>query len=870
MKNLLNNKFFLIAFGLIAIVGITYIGFTASQNASQTATSNQFSAFNPKVAKLSKPVQDKPVSGQIIVKFKTQYTDAQINAHLQQYHASIIKTIEGINQTVVKVPIGQESTIEQELKNDPYVETTQRDYTTHAFLSPNDPLFSLQYAFANTGQSILGQVGTPNVDIHAEQAWNTTEGNGVKVAILDTGINLNQPDLAGKVILQKSFVTGFNTVEDGNGHGTHVAGILAADTNNNVGVAGTCPGCQLLIGKVLDNTGAGTTSDATEGITWAADNGAKVISMSFGTNDPQSALLYNQAVSYAISKGAVVVAAAGNDGSTQLNYPAAAPGVVAVAAITNTDAKASYSNYGSWVQIAAPGDSILSTGPTHSFDLEPFGYNTSQPYYYLSGTSMSAPIVAGVAALIASTSYGTSPQAIINRLYATADKISGTGTYWTYGRVDAAAAVGTAPTATPALTSGVITPTLYCVGGSGVPPCATIPPNNPVSPSIATGNNNGTNPSVSPAPSGNNPVSGAVSPSVAVSGTPGTGNGSPSLSGPICTNLSQFLNNLVPNQTNTTSKVHIKCEPSKGGSGKKDKSGDGGNSGVNPNNGWLSRFIAFLIQLIMQLLQLCGVQTPTTGTPTISEVPSIVPSQSLSTAPTSGSSEGGGAAPTNTPVTSNSCTNPTHTIQIDTSNPHNGITLGNYFVDTDTWNYVSGMTQTVYVCNYNNWYVVAGNMAEAGGVKSYPNVHEDFNDSKAISAYKTITSTFASTSPRMGIYDAAYDIWLNNFGIEIMVWNESYNQTLDGLNPGGSKQTTVTLDGRTYDVYKNGSYIAFKATTPFDSGTINILDMFNWLTSQGWVSSSATLSQVDYGIEFVSTNNQNATFKLTNFSVTAN
>jgi len=634
IKKLLNNNLFLIILGIIAVIGLVFISFSATQTAKNQAPSHSSSISQPKVAKILKPVQDKAVSGQIIVKFKPQYTDAQINAHLRQYHASIIKTIEGINQTVVKVPVGQENTIEQELKNDPYVETTQRDYTTHAFLTPDDPLFSMQYAFNNTGQSILGKAGSPNADIHAEQAWATTEGNGVKVAILDTGINLNQPDLAGKVILQKSFVTGYSTVEDGNGHGTHVAGILAADTDNDVGVAGTCPGCQLIIGKILDDTGAGTTSDATEGITWAADNGAKVISMSLGTNDPQSASLYDQAVSYALSKGAVVVAAAGNDGTTQLNYPAAATGAVAVAATTNTDAKASYSNYGSWVQIAAPGDNILSTGPTHSFDIEPSGYNTSQPYYYLSGTSMATPIVAGVAALIASTSYGTSPQAIINRLYATADKISGTGTYWKYGRVDAAAAVGTTPTASP-LSDNDITPTLYCVGGEGIPPCATIAPNNPISPSITTGNgnNSNTNPSVSPAPSGsnaNNPVSGTVNPSVSISGTPENGSSTPTLSGPVCANLTQFFNTLSSGGTQNNTKVHIKCEPSKSGG----KNGGGG-GGVNPNNGGLSKLIELLIQLIMQLLQLCGVQTPTTGTPTISGAPSISPAQTVSSAPSS-------------------------------------------------------------------------------------------------------------------------------------------------------------------------------------------------------------------------------------------
>src|SRR6266404_1970741 len=151
-KQLLTNKILLIGLAIVALLGLLFISFNAAQNTS-TSTPTQ-ETFQPKTATLPPPVKDQPVTGQIIVKFKPQYTDAQINAHLQQYHASIIKTIEGINQTVVKVPAGQEEAISQKLRNDPYVQQVQRDYTTHAFLTPNDPLFSMQYAFNNTGQSV--------------------------------------------------------------------------------------------------------------------------------------------------------------------------------------------------------------------------------------------------------------------------------------------------------------------------------------------------------------------------------------------------------------------------------------------------------------------------------------------------------------------------------------------------------------------------------------------------------------------------------------------------------------------------------------------------------------------------------------------
>ncbi|HWY79235.1 MAG TPA: S8 family peptidase [Candidatus Sulfotelmatobacter sp.] len=610
---LFNNNFLLIGLGVVALLGLIFISYHASQTTKQTQIPTHAS-LQPKTATLPLPVKDKPVTGQIIVKFKPQYTDAQINEHIRQYHASIIKKIEGINQTVIKVPTGQEDIILQQLQSDTYVETTQRDYTTHAFYMPNDPEFSLQYALYNTGQLIQGKTGIARDDIHAETAWDVTRGSGIKVAILDTGVNLNQPDLAGKIVKQSSFVS--NTVEDGNGHGTHVAGIITADTNNGIGIAGTCPDCQLIIGKILSDTGDGTTANAIAGITWAADQGAKVINMSLGTTNSQTASLYAQAVTYAMSKGAVVVAAAGNDGTNQLNYPAATTGVISVAGTDNNDQKASWSNYGTWVKIAAPGKNILSTAPTHSFRLEPFGYTPSFPYMYLSGSSMATPYVSGVAALIASTSFGTTPQALSNRLFATADKISGTGTYWVYGRVDAANAVGQAPTTTPIPTSENITPTLYCVGGNGTPPCATIPPLSPSSSPGSTG-----------AIVITGPASGGEKTTPSVSSTPETSispvsTSSANIGGPLCKKIqiSHIFYNLATQlASNSATKIHIKCHS--GG----DKDND------NPNNGLISKFIALLLKLLELLVEWiihCTVP-PAIG---------IVPTQSPTTTPVSSTS----------------------------------------------------------------------------------------------------------------------------------------------------------------------------------------------------------------------------------------
>jgi thermitase len=465
MNSFLSKKV-LIAFGCVAVIGlISIIAIIGRSNQTQNPKPAQ-KTFNPQTAPSSPHKKDTVVAGHIIVQFKKQYSETQIKTYLKQYNASIKNQIDGINQTVVSVPKGQEEILMQQFRKDGYIEKAQRDYTTHTFFTPNDQAFTVQWGLNNTGQAIRGQTGTAKADIEAKAAWDVTQGNGIKVAILDTGINLSHPDLAGKVVIQKIFIT--NTLEDNNGHGTHVAGIIAADTNNNIGVAGVCPQCQLIIGKVMDDTGTGTSSDAVAGITWAADQGAKVINLSLGTSEGETASLYQQAVDYATQKGAVVVAAAGNDGVTTPFYPAATNGVLSVAATDNNDVMASFSNHGTWVKVAAPGVDIVSTMPNHANEKQ------VQDYGYMSGTSMAGPYVAGAAALVAATSYGTTPQAIVDRIYATADKIAGTGNSWVNGRLNATKAVGAAET-TSIPTNTSIVPSAYCMGGAGTAPCATVP-----------------------------------------------------------------------------------------------------------------------------------------------------------------------------------------------------------------------------------------------------------------------------------------------------------------------------------------------------------------------------------------------------------
>ncbi len=223
------------------------------------------------------------------------------------------------------------------------------------------------------------------------------------------------------------------------------------------------------------------------------------------------------------------------------------------------------------------------------------------------------------------------------------------------------------------------------------------------------------------------------------------------------------------------------------------------------------------------------------------------------------------AAPTSQPLPgSAACTDPS----FSTSQPTGGEQSGDYYLYNNMWN-ASGysVTQTLYACNYHDWYVVAdmNNDSGDGAVKTYPNVQANFNEPK-ISSFHSITSTFAESSPHVGIYEDAYDIWINGVAssgsTEVMVWTENFHQV-----PSGSVVATASFGGRGYKVWKSGSYIAFVADANFTSGSVDLLQIFDWIIAQGWIPASSTLGQICYGVELVSTNSSPATFNFTDFSV---
>lgn len=371
---------------------------------------------------------DQFVQDEVIIKLKNELSQ-EILEKLPPRGARIFAKLLLPQTFILKVPPGQVKNFIRILSLNPLIEYAEPDYFVQTQeVIPNDPQFNLQWGLKNTTK--------PSASIFATNAWQVTTGSAnIKIAVLDTGINLNHEDLVNKIDPSMQDFTG-SGIEDNYGHGTHVSGIAGAETNNGIGIAGTGYNSKIMVVKVLNNSGGGYTSWVANGIKWAADHGANVINLSLGSSMRSSTL--ENAVNYAWGKGVVLAAAAGNSGSSAKLYPAAYTNVISVAATDINDKKASFSSFGKWVSVAAPGVNIYSTFPNHAYAL---GKNLN--YDYGSGTSMATPFVAGEAALVWASGK-CAPQnntCVRNRIQSTADKITKTGTYWIYGRINAFKAV---------------------------------------------------------------------------------------------------------------------------------------------------------------------------------------------------------------------------------------------------------------------------------------------------------------------------------------------------------------------------------------------------------------------------------------------
>ena len=327
-----------------------------------------------------------------------------------------------------------------ELTKHPEVVYAEPDLLMHTTLTPNDPYFS---STGSWGQSYADMWGLQK--INAPAAWDVTTGSdSVLVAVVDTGLDTTHPDSAGRFVSGWNFVTNTGTMLDDFGHGTHVSGTIAAATNNELGVAGINWAGQILPLKALDQNGSGPMSTLARALQYAADQGAEVMNNSWGGSGYSQTL--QDAVNYAYGLGCIVVAAAGNSASDVKYFePAGLENVVSVAATGPQDVRASFSSYGSLVDVSAPGVDILSL---HATGTDMYGGGThivGTNYYRSDGTSMACPHAVGVLALLLAAHPTWSTAHIVSQLVGTADNIDSLNTSYAgllgMGRLNAAQAL---------------------------------------------------------------------------------------------------------------------------------------------------------------------------------------------------------------------------------------------------------------------------------------------------------------------------------------------------------------------------------------------------------------------------------------------
>ncbi|MGH8973941.1 MAG: S8 family serine peptidase, partial [Acidimicrobiia bacterium] len=338
-----------------------------------------------------------------------------------------------------------------------------------AAVTPNEECFTGCTLTFDDGSSTVRLSQTEMFQIGAPDAWSVTTGNPeVLVAVIDTDVDANQPDLIGKVIEGRNFSG--DTRPDESGHGTAVAGLIAAQPDNGRGIAGLGWSTRVLSVRVLDAEGKGFASEIAAGIRYAVDYpGVRVINLSLQQDVESADQISSEladAITYAQAQGVLVVAAAGNQSRATPGYPANFSGVLSVAAVDHADELASFSNHGSWVDLAAPGVSVLSVAPNCDCWSTP------------SGTSFAAPFVAAAAALVMAAEPELTAEQVAARLQRSAAPVSGTGADFEAGRLDVAKAVGyqaaapptpvpdPAPTPPPAPTS---------TGGTSPSPTGTSP-----------------------------------------------------------------------------------------------------------------------------------------------------------------------------------------------------------------------------------------------------------------------------------------------------------------------------------------------------------------------------------------------------------
>ncbi|MFQ5941532.1 MAG: S8 family serine peptidase, partial [Nitrososphaerales archaeon] len=329
----------------------------------------------PSIDRPSAGTQADSVPGEIVVGL--EQPDPQFDKEVRGKGGKVLDKIESLKALLIKVPVNAEDAFIKAIKNNPNVLYAERNSVIRAVGTPNDSYWSYQW---NQRQ------------IKANDAWDTEPGDlSVIVAVVDSGVKYSHPDLSGRVINGYDFINDDNDAIDDDGHGTHVAGIVGAKTNNARGVAGTGE-LSILAVKVLDSSGSGSNWSVSEGIKYAADYGADIINLSLGCYCTST--LMEDATNYAYNtKGKLLVGSAGNDDTNAAHYPSSYPTVISVASTNNKDNKANHSNWGADIELSAPGGDKGGGPYTKTYVLSTWKDNN---YAFAYGTSMATPHVAGV------------------------------------------------------------------------------------------------------------------------------------------------------------------------------------------------------------------------------------------------------------------------------------------------------------------------------------------------------------------------------------------------------------------------------------------------------------------------------------------
>ena len=350
------------------------------------------------------------VPGELLIQVKPGVTKGNVNKLLNAHGAATAGEIENIRVRRITVPEHALEQVKKALSKNPNIHFVEENFIAEAGYVPNDERYPSQWH--------LPKIAAPG-------GWDLATGSpSVPIAIIDSGVDPTHPDLAGNLIAGYNFLGNNTDTQDVLGHGTAVAGSAAAITDNTTGVAGVAWNSPIMPLVVLNANDYATYYDIAQAINYAADQGVRVINISIGGSSYSSTL--QNAVNYAWNKGAVIVACAHNYSTDTPYYPAACANVIAVSATTSSDTLASFSNYGNWIDIAAPGAYILTT-------------TRGGGYGNWNGTSFSSPITAGVVALILSANPSLTNAQVVDTLTQSADDLGSTGfdNYFGYGRVNA-------------------------------------------------------------------------------------------------------------------------------------------------------------------------------------------------------------------------------------------------------------------------------------------------------------------------------------------------------------------------------------------------------------------------------------------------